>query len=368
MRIFISSLITGMEPLRAAAREAVTTLGHDPIMAEAFGATPQSPQIACLDGVRQAAVVVLILGARYGSKQLSGLSATHEEFREARNRCPVLVFVEDKLSPEPDQAAFIEEVQSWKSGLMRDAFSSPADLQAKVTRAIHRQELATATAPFDGNEVLARALEAFPDDGRGYHRGAALTVAVFGGPSQTILRPSELEAPSLAEKLEREALFGAARIFARSAATTNTITDNKLILAQDDRSQRCLILDAQGGIVVRQPLEDEDEGRGMSVIIVETVKDRLTDALRYSNWLLEELDPTHRLSHLVVAASVTGGFGMRTRSEHRASPNSISLPGFGQGDRPPVQLTPPHMQRPAMIQNLSHLVDDLTTLLRRQWR
>ena len=33
MKIFISSLITGMEPTRAAAREAVETLRHEPIMA-----------------------------------------------------------------------------------------------------------------------------------------------------------------------------------------------------------------------------------------------------------------------------------------------------------------------------------------------
>jgi hypothetical protein len=357
-----------MEALRAAAREAITTLSHEPIMAEDFGALPHSPQVACLDGVRQAGLVVLILGARYGAKQASGLSATHEEFQEARDRCPVLVFVQEGISPEPEQAAFLIEVEAWKSGLMRESFSSSTDLQAKVTRSIHRLELATATAPFDGEKVLARALACFPGDERGYHRGAAVSVAVVGGPAQTILRPSQMEAPELVETLEKEALYGTTRIFARSAATKASMEDDMLILSQDDRSERRLRLDAQGGILIRQPLEDDNDRHGMSVVIVETVKDRLIDAIRYSNWLLEEIDPTQRLSHVVIAVSVSGGFGMRTRAEHLASPNSISLNSFGQGDRPPVHLTPAHIRRPALIQNLTPLVDDLITLLRRQWK
>jgi len=357
-----------MEDLRKAAREAVTTLGHEPIMAEDFGALPHSPQVACLDGVRQSVAVVLILGANYGAKQPSGLSATHEEYREARDRCPILVFVQGGINAEPDQAAFIAEVQGWNSGLMRDNFATPDDLQAKVTRAVHRMEVATATAPFDGNEVLSRAIASFPDDERNYHRGESLTVAVFGGPSQTVLRPSQMEDPALAEKLEQQALFGSARIFSRGAATVSEIVDDKLVLKQDDRNPRSVQLDAQGRIVVRQPLDNDGENNMMSVIIVENVQERLFQALRYSVWLLDELDPTQRLSHLVVAASVTGGFTMLTRAEFRASPNSISMSGFGRGERPPVHLTPAHMPRAALAQNMNPLVNDLVTLLRRQWR
>jgi hypothetical protein len=110
MKIFVSSLIGGMEPIRAAARSAVTTLGHDPVMAEDFGALPHTPQIACLDGVRQAGAVVLILGSRYGAIQSSGLSATHEEYREARDRCPVLAFVEQGITPEPLASALVVEI------------------------------------------------------------------------------------------------------------------------------------------------------------------------------------------------------------------------------------------------------------------
>ena len=66
MKIFISSLITGFEPLRSAARSAIQVLRHEPVMAEDFGARPTSPQVACLQGVRDSDLVVLSLGDRYG--------------------------------------------------------------------------------------------------------------------------------------------------------------------------------------------------------------------------------------------------------------------------------------------------------------
>jgi hypothetical protein len=88
MKVFISSLITGMDALRSAAREVVAQLGHEPVMAEDFGAQPHSPQVICLSGLRQSALMILILGAGYGAKQASGLSATHEEYREAKESNP----------------------------------------------------------------------------------------------------------------------------------------------------------------------------------------------------------------------------------------------------------------------------------------
>ncbi|EKT4443992.1 TPA: DUF4062 domain-containing protein, partial [Stenotrophomonas maltophilia] len=48
MKVFISSLISGVEAERAAVKRAVERLGHAPIMAEDFGARPSSPQVACL--------------------------------------------------------------------------------------------------------------------------------------------------------------------------------------------------------------------------------------------------------------------------------------------------------------------------------
>lgn len=100
MRVFISSVITGYEQFRDAVAAAVRSLGHEVVRAEDFGASPETPQQACLGGLRQADVVVLVIGARYGSVQPSGYSATEEEYREARESRPVLVFVEQAVDRE----------------------------------------------------------------------------------------------------------------------------------------------------------------------------------------------------------------------------------------------------------------------------
>jgi hypothetical protein len=321
--------------------------------------------VACLDCVRQSAAVVLILGERYGTKQPSGLSATHEEFREARERGPVLVFVQAGISPDADQAAFIKEVEEWRSGYMRDGFSTPGELRSRVTRAIYKMSLAAATAPFNSEEVLARALSVFPRNENYSHRGEALTVAVFGGPSQTILRPSETENLDLAVKLEQQALYGSTKIFARGEGTTSGIENDNLVIKQDGRESRFIRLDGQGGIVIHLPLA-KDPSSTFSVIVVETVHEHLQKALQYAIWLLDEIDSTQKLSHLVVAASVVGGLGMLTREELNARPNSLSMPGFGRTNTGPVHLTPPHVTRPALSQDMVRTVSDLVTLLRRQ--
>jgi len=102
MKVSISSLIGAFEPYRAACRSAITTLRHEPVMVEEFGARPHSPQVACLQGLREADIVMLVLGERYGAAQPgSQISATHEEYRDAKGRKPVIAFVQGGIAPEP---------------------------------------------------------------------------------------------------------------------------------------------------------------------------------------------------------------------------------------------------------------------------
>ena len=76
-KVFISSVITGFEAQRAAARSAVESLRLQPIMAERdFGAKPYTSQEACLDGVRQCDIYLGIFGTRYGFVTASGKSVS----------------------------------------------------------------------------------------------------------------------------------------------------------------------------------------------------------------------------------------------------------------------------------------------------
>lgn len=365
MKIFVSSLITGMEPERAAVVGAVRALGHDEVTAETFGARPESPQVACLAGVRESGCVVLVLGGRYGAKQPSGLSATHEEFREARDRRPLLAFVQDGIDREPDQEGFVAEVQKWQGGQFTERFSTADELRDAVTRALHRWELSTAVGAPDAVEMLARATGLLPSDERGFHNGVTtLAVAVVGGPRQSILRPVELEEGPLRRHLHQSGRFGETPIFVDAEGVESAIEAHAFVLSQSNRSVR---LDEEGAIRIVLPLS---EGRaGITALIEENLRETLVRALRFSSNLLEHIDNVHRLSHVAIAARINGagGSSWRTRQEHAASPNQGSW-NMHTDDRPPTALSPPSRPRAALRQQVDELAEDFTVLFRRQFK
>jgi hypothetical protein len=116
VRVFVSSVIAGFEPFRDAACEAARVLRHEVIRAEDFPARAVSPEQACLEGVRDADVVVLLLGERYGALQGSGKAATEEEFDEARRSKPTLVFDQLGVERAADMARFVRRVRDWAGG------------------------------------------------------------------------------------------------------------------------------------------------------------------------------------------------------------------------------------------------------------
>ena len=56
-------------------------------------------------------------------------------------------------------------------------------------------------------------------------------LAVAGGPRQAILRPQEIEDPSLAEDMHKESMFGETRIFGRGKGCETELDDGTLVLA-----------------------------------------------------------------------------------------------------------------------------------------
>jgi hypothetical protein len=370
MKIFISSLIAGYEDMRAAAVAAVRSLGHDPITAESLDAGVTSARIACLQGVRDADLVVMILGASYGAIQPnSDLSATHEEWREAKDRRPVIAFVQEGVDREPRQADFVREVQDWTGGLFRGGFRDAEDLREKITRTIHRLELSTAAVAVDASEMLARAQGLIPREDRGFVRmtGPLLHIAVVGGPAQTILRPIEIERPELARALLREATYGEHTIFDPAYGSKQTLRDGVLQLTQETGAD--VLLDERGSVRLSLPVA---RGAGMiGALIEENVADTLGRGLAQAADILERIDDAQRLSRLVVAVGLGGGgtMGWRTRGEDAASPNSMTVShAFQQGELPPVHFQPPDKPRAALAFDRARMVEDLVTLLKRQWR
>src|SRR5690606_30232296 len=168
------------------------------VRAEDFGARPESPQVACLSEVRDSDLVVVLIGSRYGAPQTSGLSATHEEIREAAGKKPILAFIQRGVEFEDGQKKFIAELQDWLAGTLTVEFRDPIDLASQVVTATHRHLLRLAAGKADPEEMADRALELL----RSAHRpGPLLCVAVTAGPKQQLVSATRLDSRELEEEL-----------------------------------------------------------------------------------------------------------------------------------------------------------------------
>jgi len=365
VKVFISSLIRGLEPYRDAAARAIRALDHEVIRAEDFPASPSTPQQACLDGVRQSDLVLLLLSEHYGAPQPSDHSATHEEYLEARDSKPVLSFLHEGVELDAQQQAFAGEVRVWAGGTFGASFRTPEDLAREVTRALHRFELSNArVAAADPAAALdrARALLVPPRGGRASQ--GALIVAIEPLEPQALLRPAELEDAALHRELTQAVLFGDVALFDASAGTAARLEGDWLLIAQDDG---VVALDATGRIKVSLPaFAHVRTTHALPAIIEEDISRDIERALRFAAWLLDRCDPTHRVADMipVVGLTETGYAPWKTRRDYEQSPGSMTMRG-GQDDVV-VHLAPPQRRRVALQHQTHELAQDFTVLLRRE--
>ncbi|MXX18038.1 MAG: DUF4062 domain-containing protein [Dehalococcoidia bacterium] len=366
MKVFISSVIGGFELYRDAAATAVETLGYEVVRAEDFGATVSSPQEACLAGVREVDLTILLLGERYGAEQPSGLSATHEEYREAQGRQPVLAFVQEGVDHETRQTEFIREVREWETGTLTSSFRTEVDLRGAVTRGLHLFAVSVASGSIDERELLAIAEGGVDDSTASKFFGGEpeVVLSLAPGPRREILRPSELEDDSLARELQQEVLFGTHSLFAVESGASTELRGERLVVSQDRASVE---ITSAGDIVVRQAAMAADRSfTEIPALIQEDVCSSVADALKLSAVILDRIDSPKRLSHIAAVAALTDvGFqAWRTRDEHDKNPNSGS---FGMGpDRTVVHLNPAVRTRAEFSQRPDELAHDLMYLFRRE--
>lgn len=364
MKIFISSVITDYEEFRDAVGRAIASLGYEVIRAEDFGASAQTPQQACLSGVRAADATILVLGARYGARQPSGLSATHEEYREARRRQPVLVFVQMTEDREAAQVDFVREAREWNSGNLTVTFSTAEDLRNGVTRELHRLGIMAAARPVDEAELRSLAESSIGETRSSFHQ-PSLVISTAAGPRQEILRPSEVEDPELARRLQQRLIFGPEGLFVVEAGIQTQLVGGSLVLSQTDRSVR---LNGAGDILVTLPAVQARDTFDFAALIEEDIEAWLERGLGFVAWLLNDLDPTNGLAGVAVTCAVTEAsyHAWRTRAEQEASPRAGTI-GSGR-DGAIVALTPAVRSRPELTQRASELAHDLMVLVRREIR
>ena len=368
MKIFVSSVMQGFEEFREAAFSAIASLDHEIIRAEDFPSSTASSRVACLQGVRQADLVVLILGERYGwSETQSGLSPTHEEFREAAEQGKVIPFVQAGVERESEQERFIAEVEDYDSGNHRgQTFATPDELRTEVTRAIGHFQLAAATAPVDVSSMIETARALIPvEDGRFIRStGPLLNLAIVGGPFQTMIRPSEIEQAAFVDNLIRD-LSGSDGYFSYRHRTQHQLDHSALVIQQENRAG--FRIDEAGAMLLSVPIE-QAQGH-LKPLIEAHVRDALDMALAFADRMLENFDPTQKLTRLVISAGVASNsvFGWRTATEHAASPDSGTF-AMTQQESGPVLLNPADRARASLRANSDKIAEDLLALIRRQHR
>lgn len=172
LKVFVSSVFEGYEEHRGAVRRLVEALGHEPVLiGETSPALPHSAQQACLSAVEACDVMVLLLGAKYGTVQRSGMSATHEEWVHARDLGKEILALKERSKPaSKQQADFVREVRNYEDGLSYKPFSALAEMQEEVVRALRRVERERRQAsdfaqqlPGSVGELLESMRTLFPD-------------------------------------------------------------------------------------------------------------------------------------------------------------------------------------------------------------
>lgn len=371
MKVFVSSVMNGFEEYRKAAFDAIEMLGHEIVSAELFPSSTSSSRLACLEGVRRADLVVLVLGASYGwSGTSSGLSPTHEEYREAKDQGKVLAFIQTGVDREPQQDVFIQEVQDWDHGLFRGReFSTPEELRPLVARALHEHALAQASQPVDVDELVAIADGLIPQPDRGYMRtgGTLFHLAIAGGPAKAILRPTQLEDPQLTKWLFGQLTQSDAGYFDYRQGTDDGIEGSTLALSQGKSA--ALRLDERGSLLLSVPVAHGEGSFGQ--LIQENIEQAIEKALTFADMVLEHVDEKHRIARIVLAADLeTNDFApWRTAQENRQNRDSGTMRMNQAADRErPVHLQPPDRPRAALRSDRRRLAEDLLTLLRRKFQ
>jgi hypothetical protein len=356
-RIFISSVMRDFGAERAAARDAVRSLRQEPVMAEDFGAQPFSSQTACLEGVRSSDLYVGIFGPRYGFvAPSSGLSATEEEFHEARRRgLPILCF-EKKGSKEPAQEAFLAQIKAYETGYAFAFFESPEELKLEVVKAVHDLIGTQGVSMLDPTGATTHLERCAWGSRRPGQYGTWLGAALFPGrQGENYLDVLAFGQKDLRDRFLMPARFGPGTLFAQELGVQTSEEGDALVFRQgDDHRQDAapvatLEIHADGTLVYGTELGREKKGSFSTVtgfvIDEEGVERLLTAFAHYTNQFYQSLPRGEVITSLYLGVSLTG-IQMKSFGRLPTGPvQGVSMPMHGLSDPLKVPDAPLRLSR-----------------------
>ncbi|QDV73216.1 DUF4062 domain-containing protein [Botrimarina mediterranea] len=340
MRVFVSSVMQGFEAERAAARRAIELLRHDAVMAESFGAQPQSSQSSCLERVRSSDVFIGIFGRRYGQVAPSGMAVCEEEFEEARRRgLRILVYV-SKEEKEANQVAFLKRVGDYNNGYFYGSYSTPAELQERVVQGLNDLERSD-TGKKTGEEAM-RQLQSHAGAMPASRHQTSLVFSIT--PTQKlseVIGPKKLGEDDFHEQISQLLLFGnKPRFFDASLGTTIEEGRDYVQFLQKIDGRRgtfssvCLYSD--GSVVFGCDLTGPERGMEYAMMLSSVIDSDLTRvrlmAAIQSTAQYYQLLNDHRLATFFALAELRGVEQKQFGPWPSTPPKSMSMPTHQLGN------------------------------------
>ncbi|NYJ18538.1 DUF4062 domain-containing protein [Glaciibacter psychrotolerans] len=151
MKIFISSVRTGLEAERDALPGLIRALGHEPVRFEDFSAQAVPSREACIKAVESSDAYLLLLGPHYGAVfPETGQSATEDEWVTAqRLGTPRFVLRKSGVDFDARQQAFEATLGDYGSGRFYKMFATVAEVLNAAAGAIHELEQAPGALEFE---------------------------------------------------------------------------------------------------------------------------------------------------------------------------------------------------------------------------
>jgi hypothetical protein len=335
LRIFLASVLDHFAPLRDAATRGIACLGHEVIQSEGLSPLiPDTTRQTCIDEARTSDAMVVLLGSHYGLVQQDGLSATHEEYRAARERCPVFVFVEEGAQMDPYQAEFLREIEAWELGQPIVPFRDAVELRDRVTCTLHHWQTGQAAGEIDIDKLRARAARLIPEQEVDWRTG--ISIVIVGGPWQQVLRPGACNDPRFRRDLQRDVMYGPHLILDPGGEPSTKVHDGLLTLEQAHAS---LLVAPDGSIRVR--FIPKQKRSSAAVLSHEYIRERIASTVGFVAAYWDRIDSKHKLTD--------------------ALPIVV---GSGTEDWTRLQLDPPTVKRDVLGESAHQLAADFTALLR----
>lgn len=164
-KIFVSSTISDLTAHREAVRDIILSLNLHPVMSEHFPSMDVDAVNACKTRIDECVALIGIYAHRYGYiPNGSSISITEIEFHHAVVKMPRLCFIVDRNFNWPSQhkegdpgKTMLEAFkQAVDRSMIRNTFTTPDSLAAKVAAAIYPLQFQAAAVPFPAKATVPK--------------------------------------------------------------------------------------------------------------------------------------------------------------------------------------------------------------------